>query len=162
MKTCVLPMGFSPRQVHYVFNVTKEIDGKTFLGWKGYTQLYFQVAGQSLESHSLRASLYAASRSLPLGPSVRTAVPHSCTLSLCPWRCHHSSLCSLSCSLVALPPCHAQSTGRSSLYWVNSHVLLTGVQWASQPGPGENPGHRNSHFIHNIVSENSNQMLENQ
>ena len=92
--------------------MTKENDSKTFLGWKGYSQLNFQVAGQSLESHSLRASLHAAGRSLPLGPSVLTAVlwaslhspptqPSSGLLSLA-----LPPLQPLLCSPAALEPCH--------------------------------------------------------
>ena len=61
-------MGFSPGQVCYGYNVTKEIDSK-ILQVKDYTPLYFQVAGQSLKSHSLRARMHAANHSLPLGPS---------------------------------------------------------------------------------------------
>ena len=105
-------MGFSPRQVCYGFNVTKEKDRKTFLGWKGYTQFHFQVAGQSLESHSLRVSLHAASWSLPLGPSVHTAVLwaslHSRPTqpSSGPLSSVLSPLQPLLCPPAALQPCH--------------------------------------------------------
>ena len=112
----VLPMGFSPRQVHYGFSVTKEIDSKTFSGRKGYMQLYFQVAGQSLKSHSLRASLHAASQSLPLGPNVCTAVPHSHPLGLCPRCCHHSSFCS-----ALLQPCSCVTMSRPE-HWVELFI----------------------------------------
>ena len=53
----VLPMGFSPGQVRYGFNVTKEIDIKMFFGVKGFiTRLVVLAVGQALVSlHSPRA-----------------------------------------------------------------------------------------------------------
>ena len=81
--------------------------------------------------------------SLPLQPF------RSLSLVLPPLQSPH-------CCPAALNLCHhvAQSTGQSSLYRVTNDILPTHVQWASQPGPGENPGHRNLQFIHR-QSQNS-------
>ena len=136
----VLPMGFSPGQVHYGFNVTKEMTVEHSSGVRVVPNFISTVAGQSLKSHSLRASLHAASRSLPLGlstrtviphshplsPSVCTAVSHSCPLGLCPRHCHHSSLCS-----ALLQPCSPATVSPrvlgGALYIVSNNVLLTCV-----------------------------------
>ena len=124
----------------------RKLTAECSLGCKHYIQLYFQVAGQSLESHSLRASVHAASWSLPLGPSVLTAVlwaplstQLSCTAVL--WASLHSRptqpssgplssvlppLQPLLCSSAALQPCHhvtPTELGRALFYRVNSHLL---------------------------------------
>ena len=70
-------MGFSPGQVHYGFIVTKGMTVECSWSERVIPNFISTVAGQSLKSCSLRATLHAASRSLPLGPSVHTAVPHS-------------------------------------------------------------------------------------
>ena len=94
----VFSVGFSPEQVHYGFSVTKEMTVEHSWGERVIPNFISMVAGQSLESHSLRASLHAASWSLPLGPSARPSSEplclHSHPLGLCPQCCHHFSLCS--------------------------------------------------------------------
>ena len=61
----VLPMSFSPGQVHYGFSVTKEINSKTFLGWKGLLPGLFSgsrsstIVSASTQSTGL-SSLYSA------------------------------------------------------------------------------------------------------
>ena len=92
----VLPMGFSPRQVHYGFNETKEMTVEHFGGERVYTQLYSH-GGRSItrvlstQSKSACSKLVSASGPLCL---------HNRPLGLCPQHCHHSSLCS-----VFLQPC---------------------------------------------------------
>ena len=111
-------MGFSPGQVCCGFSVTKGIDSKTLFGVKGLYPTLFPGGRSVTRIPFLRASLYAASQYLLLGPSVCTAVlwaplsaqpssgplctvvPHSCSPGLCPWHCHCSSLCS-----ALLQPC---------------------------------------------------------
>ena len=155
----VLPKGFSPGQVRYGFSVTK-IDSKIFFGVKGLYPTLFPggrlvtripfTQSESVCSKPVSASGPLCLHSHPLGfcaqPS-HTAVLWASLLSTATTPA--SAL--LSWSLAALPPCWTQSTGQSSFYWVNSHVLPTGVQWSSQPGPGENPGHRNSYLTHKHI-----------
>ena len=118
----VLPMGFSPRQVRYGFSVTKEMTVEHSWGERVIPNFISTVVGQSLKSHSLRASLHPARQSLPLGPSVHTAIlwaslhsrpaqPSSGPLSLALPPCQP-----LLCSPAALQPCHGvtQSTRQSS------------------------------------------------
>ena len=99
----VLSMGFSPRQVHYGFSETKEMTVEHSWGERVIPNFIPTVAGQSLESCPLRASLHAAGRSLPPGPSARCS--------------HLKSLSSvlpllqplLSCSrAAAIPRCHPE------------------------------------------------------
>ena len=99
-QSSVLPMGFSPGQVHYGFHVTKEITVECSWGERVIPNFIFTVAGQSLESHPLRASLHAASWSLPLGLSTHAAISVSV---LGATTTPASSL--LTCSLAAIPPC---------------------------------------------------------
>ena len=61
------------------------------------------VAGQSLEFHPLRASLHAASQSLPLGLSARTAISVSVL-----GAATTPVFSLLSYSLAAMPPCHPE------------------------------------------------------
>ena len=143
---CVLPVGFSPWQVHYGFSVTKEMTVERSWSERVIPNFISTVAGQSLKFRSLRASLHAASWSLPLGLSVCTAVlwaPLSAQPSSRP-LCLHSRptqpssgsvsvlppLQPLLCDPAALQPCHhvVQSTGQNSLYTVNSNILPTGVE----------------------------------
>ena len=58
-------MGFSPRQVHYGFSVTKEMTMEHSWGKRVYTQLYLLVVGQALESH-LDPAVYRSVILLPL------------------------------------------------------------------------------------------------
>ena len=148
----VLPMSFSPRQVHYEFNVTKDIDSRMlfevkvlyptlFPGGRSVTRIPF-TQSESVCSKPVSASGPLCLHSSPLGLSSCTAIPRailraslSAQLS-CPavlWASVLSTATTpasalLSCSLAALPLCHTQRTGQSSLYRVNSHVLPTGVQ----------------------------------
>ena len=94
-------MGFSPGQVHYGFNETKETKVERSWGERVIPNFVPMVAGQSLESHPLRVSLHAASWSLPLGLSTPAAVSVS-VLSTATTPA--SAL--LSCSLAVVPPCH--------------------------------------------------------
>ena len=56
--TTVLPMDFRPGQVLYGFNVTKEIDSKTFFGVKGFiTRLVLPVVDGALASLTLPRAL---------------------------------------------------------------------------------------------------------
>ena len=70
------------------------------------------VAGQSLESHSLRVSLHAASPSLPLGPSAQLSSgplclhSHPTQPSSGPLSSALPPLQTLLCSPAALQPCH--------------------------------------------------------
>ena len=117
----VLPMGFSPGQVHYGYNEMKKMTVKHSWGERVYTQLYSH-GGRSITRIPFTQSEPACSKLLcasgPLCPCSH--------LSLCPRHCHHSSLC----SPTALQPCShaaAQSTGKSSLYRANHNVLPTRV-----------------------------------
>ena len=96
-------MGFSPQEVHYGFSVTKEMTVEHSWGERVIPNFIPMVSGQSLESRSLRASLRAASRSLPLA-STHTAVLWASVLGAATTPA--SAL--LSCSLAALPPCHPE------------------------------------------------------
>ena len=121
----VLPMGFSPRQVHYGFNVTKEMTVEHSWGERVISNFSPMVAGQSLESRPLRAHLHAEGRSLPLGLSACTAIL---------WASAQSSHIAILWASVlsaattpALQPCLriTQSTGQGSLslYRVNNDAL---------------------------------------
>ena len=115
-------MGFSPGQVHHGFNVTKEMTVKPSWGERVIPNFISMVTGQSLESHLLRASLQAASWPLTLDPSAPTAILWASVLGA-------ATTHPLLCAPATLQLCHhvAWSTGRSSLYRVNSNVLLTQV-----------------------------------
>ena len=106
----VLPMGFRPRQAHHGFSVTREMTVEHSWDERVISNFISMVAGQSLESHSLRVSLHVASWSLPLGLSACTVVLHSHPLGLCPRRCHHSSLCS-----ALLQPCSLATMSHRAL-----------------------------------------------
>ena len=92
----VLLIGFGSGQVHYGFSVIKEMTVEC--SWGEQLSFILTVAGQSLEPHPLRASLHAASRSLPLGPSALAAVSvsalHAATTPV-------SSLLSCSCTPIS-------------------------------------------------------------
>ena len=78
-------------------------DSRTFLRWKGYTQLYFH-SGRSITKILFTQREFACSKPVyASGP----LCPHSRPLGLCPWCCHHCSLCSAllqpcSCATVSL------------------------------------------------------------
>ena len=110
----VLPKGFSPRQVHYGFNVTKEITVERSWGERVYTQLYSH-GGRSIteipstQSESACSKLVSASgplrqRGRTLVFSARTAVLRASVLGTATTPA--SAL--LSCSLAAMPPCHTE------------------------------------------------------
>ena len=105
-------MGFGPRKVYYGVNATKEMTVECSWGERVIPNLTSMVAGQSLESHPLRASLQAASGSPPLGPSARTAALWASVLGAATIPAS-----ALLCSPAALQLCHrvTQSTGWSSL-----------------------------------------------
>ena len=137
----VLPVGFSPGQVCYGFDVTKETDSKMLFGLKGLyptlfpggrsvTKILF-TQSESACSKPVSASGHLCPPSCPAqlssGP-LCTVVPHNHPLDLCPQCCHHSSLCS-----ALLQPC-SPATASCPECWVElfyrlkSHVLPTGVQ----------------------------------
>ena len=120
LETSVLPVGFNPWTSSLWIQCDQINDSRTFLGWKGYTQLYSH-GGRSITRLLSTQSEFAESKPVSAsGP----LCPHS-HLNLCPRRCHHSSLY----SPAALQLCHhvAQSTGQGSLYGVSSNVLPTHV-----------------------------------
>ena len=120
-------MGFSSEQVHCGFSGTEKMTVEHPWGERVYTQLY---------SHGGRSITRISSTQ-----RVGLSTTHSC-LSLCPRCCNHSSLCS---------PAAMQLTALGGvLYIVSNNVLPTRVQGASQPGSGENPGHRNLHFLYKL------------
>ena len=136
-----LANGFQPQKSSLWMQCDQRNDSRTFLEWKGYTQLYFH-GGRSITRIPSTQSESACSKPVPAsGPLYLKSRP-----ILCRQHCHHSSLC----YPATLQPCHhvSQSTGHGSLYRVNNSTVPTHVEWAGQLGPGENPGHRNVHFIH--------------
>ena len=110
-------MGFSPGQVHYRFNVTKELTAESSWGERVIPNFISTVACQSLESRPLRGSLHAASRSLPLGLPTPAAASVSNLVALPPLQ--PLLLCP-----AALQLCHCvtQSTGQSSFCRVNNNI----------------------------------------
>ena len=99
-------MGFSPRQVHSGFSVTKEMAVEHSWGETVIPNFIPTVAGQSLESHPLRVSLHAASQSLPLGLSP-PPTPAAILVSVLSAATSPASAL-LSCSLAAVPLCRAE------------------------------------------------------
>ena len=63
-----------PGQVHYGFSESKEMTVEHSWGERIIPNFISMVAGQSLESCPLRASLRTASRSRPLGLSTHSAI----------------------------------------------------------------------------------------
>ena len=104
-------MGFSPRQVHYGFSVTKEMTVKHSWGERVIPNFIPTVAGQLLKSSSLRASLHATSWSLPLGLSAHTAVLWASVLG----GATSPASALLSCSLAAVPPCRLE-------HWLGCYI----------------------------------------
>ena len=79
--TIVLPMGFSPRQVHYGFNVTKEMTVGRSWGERAIPNS-ISTSGRSLKSHPLRASLYAHT-AIPVSVLSAATTPASALLQPC-------------------------------------------------------------------------------
>ena len=77
----------------------KELHPGLFPGGRSVTRIPF-TQSESAGSKPVSASGPLCPHSHPLGPSACTVVPHSHPLGLCPWCCHHSSLCS-----ALLQPC---------------------------------------------------------
>ena len=127
----LLPMCFSPGQVHYGFNMPKEMTVKHSLSERVIPNFISMVAGQSLilftQSDSACSKPISATEPVythnhPLGLSARTAV-----LWLCPQCCHHFSLCSAllyPCSHATMSP---RALGVAFLYRVTNNVLPTHV-----------------------------------
>ena len=67
-------MGFSSRQFHYGFSVTKEMTVEHSWGERVISNFIPTVVGDSLEFCPLRGSLHAANQSLPLGLSAPVAI----------------------------------------------------------------------------------------
>ena len=82
-------MGFSPGQVHYGFNETKEMTVKHSWGERVITQLSSH-GGRSITRILSTQSESACSKTI----SVSGPLYLRSHLSLHPWHCHHSSLIS--------------------------------------------------------------------
>ena len=100
----------------------------------------------------LRASLHGCPTQPSSGP-LCMVVLHSCPLGL---SLALPPLQPLLCSPPALQPCHrVVPRALGGAPFIESTVMYCPQvcsEVASQPQPGENPGHRNSHFIHNNKS----------
>ena len=126
--TLCLANGFQPQASSLWIQCDQRKGQQNVLGVKGLYPTLFP-GGRSVTKIPFTQSESAYSKRVsasgPLCPHSRPTRPSSGPV-LGAATTPASAL--LSCSLTALPPCRAQSTGWSSLYRVNSHVLATGVQ----------------------------------